>query len=523
MIRRIRNQMSLVLCAIFATTISVYADETGLKPAAEKPYLTIFAASIDRLSSAYESIFDSVGRPELANSLNDRLKGYRDLAGIERTKPLGRMTTWDEVAPAEIVFVPTDEIGELLKTASFGVLGFHAVDSNHYEIERPGSPYHVILKKDYAFFADRVSTIRGLRVSPNLLTQGLRDRYDLVAKYDLLQIPQPTKSKFITRIRHQIEPWLQPQDDEAEESASFRKVFGQFALDLLERVVLDTKTLTFGGRIDPITHHLSLEVVIESISKSQMANGLNRLTTHRSEFSSLIQPDVPAGLALNLPIGGLIEKIVGSKEAAPKKESSLEAGLQFAGTRAGDLSLIVALRGSGAADLNDAIPRLILKLEKSGQFLAVQENFDSHHGVAFHSLTPRELPAVLTQWTGSNVEIIIGQGQQTIWIGIGQPAPLLDRLVEAINRVDETPTSTTKEPLVRARIQARTFPELVSSDLLVSDADAAREALSHGDDGFNITVEPVPDGLKLHLDLEEGFIRLIGRDWVNQIESSKAQ
>ena len=514
--------MSLVLAAILATTISVYADETGLKAVAEKPYLTIFAASIDRLRSAYESIFDSVDRPELADSLNDRLKGYRDLAGIESTKPLGMMSTWDEVAPAEIVFVPTDDVGELLKTASFGVLGFHAVDSNHYEIERPGSPYHVILKKDYAFFADQVSTIRGLRVSPNLLTQGLRDRYDLVARYDLLQIPQPTKSKFITKIRNQIEPWLQPQDDEADESANFRKIFGQLALDLFERFVLDTKTLTFGGRIDPKTHHLSLDVVVESIPKSQMANGLNRLTMHRSEFSSLIQPDVPAGLALNLPIGGLIEKFLGSNETAPKKATSLEAGLQFAGTGVGNLSLILALRGTSAADLNDAIPRLILKLEKSGQFLAVHENFDTHHGVVFHSLTPRDLPAALTQWTGSNVEIIIGQGQQTIWIGIGQPTPLLDRLVEAIDRVDETPTSTAKEPLVRARIQARTFPELLSPDLLVTDPNAAREALSQGDDGFNITIEPVADGLKLRLDLEEGFIRLIGRDWVNQIESSKA-
>ena len=523
MIRRIGNQTSLAFCVILVIATSVHAEETGPKPVAEKPYMTMFAASIDRLRTACETIFDSSGRPDLANSLNERLKSYRDLAGIERTKPLGLMTTWDEVAPAEIVFVPTDEIGELLKTATFGVLGFHAVDSNHYEIERPGSPYHVIIKKDYAFFADRVSTIRGLRVSPNLLTQGLRDRYDLVVNYDLLQVPQPAKSKYITEIRHQIEPWLQPQDDEAEESARFRKVIGQFILDLVERVVLDTRTLTIGGRIDPKTHHLSLEVVIESVSKSQMANSLNRLTMHRSEFSSLIQPDVPAGLALNLPIGGLVEKIVGSKEGATTKGSSLEAGLQFAGTGIGDLSLIAALHGPDAADLNDAIPNLILKLEKSGHFVAVNENFDTHHGVVFHSLTPRELPAVVTQWTGSNVEIIVGQGQKTIWIGIGQPAPLLDRLLEAINRVDETPATRATGPLVRARIQARSFPELVSTDLLVPDGETAREALSHGDDGFSLTIEPVPDGLKLRIEFEEGFVRLIGRGWVNQIESSKPQ
>ena len=521
MIRRIGNLKSLAICALLATATDVCAEETQPKPLAEKPYLTIFAASIDRVRAAYETIFESAGRPDLANSMNESLKSYRDLAGIERTKPLGMMSTWDEVTPAEIVFVPTDEIGELLKTATFGVVGFHSVDSDHFEIERPGSPYHVIVKKDYAFFADRVSTIRGLRVSPNQLTQGLRDRYDLVLKYDLLQVPQPTKSKFVAGIRNQVEPWLQPQDDEAVESANFRKVLGQIAIDLFERIVLDTRAVSFGGRIDPKTHHLSLEVVIESIAKSQLANSLNRLTAHRSEFTSLIQPDVPAGLALNLPIGGLVEKIVGSQSNSPKKDLSLEAGLQVAGDGIGDLSLIAALQGPDAADLNDAIPHLILKLEKSGHFVNVNENFDTHHGVVFHSLTPRELPTAITQWTGANVEIIVGQGQKTIWIGIGQPALLLDRLVEAINHVEMPPTTRSTGSLVNARIQARSFPELVSSDLLTPDVQTARETLSQGDDGFSLTIEPVPDGLKIRLDFEEGFIRLIGRNWVNQIEASK--
>ena len=294
-------------------------------------------------------------------------------------------------------------------------------------------------------------------------------------------------------------------------------------LDLIERAVLDTSMLTFGGRIDPKTHHLNLEVVIESLSKSQMANSLNRLTTHRSDFSSMIQSDIPAGLALNLPIGGLVEKIVGSNEGAANKSSGLEAGLQLAGTSIGELSLIAALHGPDTTRLNDAIPHLILKLEKSGHFVKVNENFDTHHGVSFHSLTPREFPTALTQWTGSNVEIIVGQGQKTIWIGIGQPAPLLDRLVEAIDRFEESPSNKAPESLVRARIQARTFPELVSKDLLLSDTDTAKEVFSSGDDGFSLTVEPVPNGLKIRLVFEEGFIRLIGRSWVNQIESSKAR
>ena len=517
MIRRIVF-LSLVATNLVVGPMFACADEPSTQ--AELPFWTFFASSLDRLQTACEHIFASVDRPDLALSIEDRLKTYRDLAGIDRTKPIGLMSTWDEKSPEEIIFVPVQDIRELLKTATFGILGFHQVKPDHYEIERPGSPYHVLVRRDYAFFADSVPTIRALRIGPEQLTRGLRKRYDVVLTLDLLQIPQPVKTRFVADLRSQIEPWLQPQDDELVESSNLRRILGELVLDSIERVALDTKRLTLGGRLDSDTRQFSLEVTVEAVAKSRMATGLNRMSSHRSEFSPLIQPDVPAGVAFNLPISGLIDQILGLSEDRVTKGSQLDAAFQLAGSGLGDLSLIAAVHGPDAGGLGEAIPRLLRKAEKTGQFKNVCENFDVHRSVILHSLTPRELPTLLTQWIGSDVEILVGQDQKTVWLGMGNPKPLLDRLLDAIDLMDEPQTSRPNAPLVRARFQAQKLPELVASDLIVpnSDAQIAREAFSKGQDGFQLTIEPITDGLKLRVEFEEGFTKLIGQSWIRQLE-----
>ena len=523
MVRRIHFLGLLAAILAVGSRPFVEAAEPPPKLLSERPFWTLFISSLDRIQSACEIVFESVDRSDLSKTMDDRLKTYRNLSGIARTKPVGVMSTWSDISLSEIVFVPVEDIQELLKTSTFGVVGFHEVKPDHYEIERPGAPYQVVVRKGYAYFADSVSSIRAVQVTPEQLTRGLSDRYEIALHLDLLQIPHPTKLKFIANIRSQVEPWLQPQDDEIEESANLRKSLGQLILDLVERVILDTKNLTIGGKLDSKTRQAHVEIVLQAVPKSQMATSFNRLSSHRSEFAPLIQPDLPAGVAFNLPLSGLIPQILGPSDQPPVKGAQLDAALQLAGTGMGDLSLIAAVHGPDAVDLSNAIPRLLLKLEQSGQFKDVNENFDIHRGVILHSLIPRELPTAITNWVGTDVEMILGQDRKTVWMGLGKSEPLLDRLRNAIDLIDQPSTSRTTSPLVRARFEARKLPELVASDLLVPDANpqVARQAFSQGNDGFNLTINPIADGLKLRIEFEEGFTRLVGQNWIRQLEQSQ--
>ena len=133
-------------------------------------------------------------------------------------------------------------------------------------------------------------------------------------------------------------------------------------------------------------------------------------------------------------------------------------------------------------------------------------------------MTPQKLPAAITQWIGADVEIIIGQDRQTVWIGMGHPEPLLDRLLDAIELVDQPVNHREKGPLVRARFQAQKLPIPVVSDLLLTDSEVAKQVFAAGKDGFNLSIVPIPDGLKLRVEFEEGFTKLIGQNWVRQLE-----
>lgn len=510
----------LMLIALAAAGTTACAADAASQPMPTRPYYMLFASSIDRLVEACHVVFESVGRPDLAANFSERRKSYRDFAGIQRDKPLGMMSVWNDVAPADIVFLPVEDINELLKTATFGVVGFHSVGTNRFEIERPGSPYHALVRNDYVLTADSLTSIQALRVTPDQLTRPFRDRYDAVLVLDLKQIPHRFKTRYVEDLRSQVEPWLQQQDDEPAETANLRKAIGKLALDAFQRIVIDTSEITVGGRLDPKTRHLIFEVNIEAGKGTALANGLNRLVSRRSDFAPMISEDVPAGMALNLPLGNLVAQVVGSPSDPSAKSDPLEIGVQLAGSELGKLSLITAIRGPQAVELNHAVPRWIVQLDDSGKFASVHESFDVHDGVVFHSMIPQDMPDIITQLLGKDLEVIIGQGAEIIWLGVGSPEALLEQMKIAIDSLGKSSEVRSVAPLVRARFQAKQLPEFVPPDLLSSnlDAQASRDAFAKGQDGFNLVLEPILHGIKLRIELEEGFVRLIGKDWVKQID-----
>lgn len=487
-----------------------------------RPYYLLFAASIDRLVEACNVVFESVGRPDLAANFSERRKFYRDFSGIQRDKPLGLMWVCNEESSAEVVFLPVENIDELLTTASFGVVPFHPVSQNRYVIERPGSPYHVLVRNGYAFSADSPTTIQPIQVTPDQLTRGFRDRYDVALVLDLKQVPQKFKVRYVEEIRSTIEPWLQKQDDEPAETANLRKAVGKIALDLFQRVVIDTSVVSIGGRLDPKSRHLIFEVVVEADKGSALATGLNRLISRRSEFGPMISPDVPAGLALNLPLGSLVAQVMEIPVDTSSKSGPLEMGVQLVGSQLGKLSLIGALRGDQVVELNKAVPRWIIQLDQSDKFASVHESFVVHDGVVFHSMIPREMPNTITQLVGSEIEILVGQDAEMIWVGIGSPESLLDQMKSAIDSVSKSSEVRSIAPLVQARFQARQLPELVPSELLSSnlDPEVSRKVFAKGQDGCSLALEPIANGIKMRIEMEEGFVRLIGTNWVQQIDNA---
>ena len=501
----------------------------GTKTIAERPWATVWAASLARVLADCDAIYDSAGRPELADSLEDRLGDYQAFGGIDRKRPLGLMWTWHDIEPAATIFLPVEKIDDLMKTATFNVVGFHKVTDDRYEIERPGSPYHVLLRSGYALFGEEVAAMQALRVTPDQLTKPLRDKYDVVLTLDLRQVPRVSKELWVDELKNQLEPWLQPQDGEPVETATLRRAIGSSLLGLAKRLVLDVRTITLGGRLDPEEHQLSLELIVQGEPGSELAAGLKHLVSRRSEFSALINPQAAAGLAINWPLQSLGKEILGQLVDEPLKGARIDAGIQIVGQGWGQTAVIAGLHGREASALNAAIPRLIVRLEKSGQFTSVTDNADIYRGVVIHSVVPRELPQLLGQLTGPEVEVLIGQGKQTIWLAAGNPETLPTRLQQAIDSVEDAPAAERANSLVNGRFTVGKWPTLGTpsdpspvKNATTKNAEEPGKTVEEAGDVFRLTMEPNGDALKIRLVAEKGILKLIGRDWARQVDEINA-
>ena len=501
---------------------SLRAADVSEAEVATRPWASLWVSSIGRALAACDLIFESVDRPDLAESLEDRLADYRAFGGIDRKRPLGLMWTWNDVEPAATIFLPVGQLDELMKTATFNVVGFHKVTDDRYEIERPGSPYHVLLRSGYALFGEEVAAMQALRVTPDQLTKPLRDKYDVVLTLDLRQVPRASKELWVDELKNQFEPWLQPQDGEPVETATLRRAIGSALLGLARRLVLDVRTITLGGRLDPEQHQLSIELIVQSEPNSELAGGLKHLVSRRSEFSALINPQAAAGLAINWPLQSLGKEVLGQLVDEPLKGVRIDAGIQIVGQGWGQTAVIAGLHGPEAAALNAAIPRLIVRLEKSGQFTSVTDNADIYRGVVIHSVVPREVPQLLGQLTGPEVEVLIGQGKQTIWFAAGNPETLPARLQQAIDAVEDAPAPERANSLVNGRFTVGKWPTITSPAEAVPGKNAAKDAAEEPGDALRLTIEPTGDALKIRLVAEKGILKLIGLDWARQVDEINA-
>jgi hypothetical protein len=487
------------------------------RPIAERPWATVWMSSLARFLASCDVIYDSVDRLDLADTLEERMK-YREFAGIDRNRPLGMMWTWDDVQdPPAIIFLPVERIEELMKTATFDVVDYHKVKDNQYEIERPGVPYHVVVRSGYALFGESVASLDALRDAPDRITRELRDKYDVVFLLDQRQVPKASRKAWVEDVRHLFEPWLQQQDDEPAESATVRRAIGKALLDAYELLIEDVQTVTIAGRIDRKTYQLQLDLTVQAEPGSTTAAELNRLVVQKSEFSALVNREASAGLAINWPLMLMGKDFLAAAGRNPAG-GRLDLGIQLIGADWSDMTVIAGLRGTEATSLNAALPHLLTRMQKSAEFTSVKTFVGKYRGVDLHRLAPARVPEFLQAIAPPQIELLIGQGKQTVWFAAGAPDTLQERLNAAVDAVEDAPVAEKPNSIMQARLSVGKWPSVIP----IVDPQDTQAELRESKDGFSMSVEPIRNGLKIQLAAEEGLLRVIGRHWSRQVDREQS-
>jgi hypothetical protein len=144
----------------------------------------------------------------------------------------------------------------------------------------------------------------------------------------------------------------------------------------------------------------------------------------------------------------------------------------------------------------------------------VKFDAEKYKGIAFHTLsipTPEEAEE-LKPLVGDTLEVVLGVGDKQVFVAAGRNAAKV--LKEAIDRTqanagkEVTPFQVTFSALQIAKFFAAVAPE--------EEAKAAAQSFvgmmekSSGKDHIILSTESIANGMRVHLELEEGFMQALG-------------
>lgn len=482
----------LMLLSASVVTASAQDRPRVVEDASQRPWMTFCVARLDHLLDNVDVLLQAADRPELSEVLSNRYRAWHDFGGIDRTRPLGLLWAWRSDNPGteveesheELLFVPIKTVEPLLKTITFDIVPFREVTPGHFEIDRPGTPYHAIVRDEVMWLGDDPATLRRFSTKLKTIVNDLVREFDMAIAWDLRQVPTARRQKWIEEWQTGFEPLLQRQDDEAAEAHVWRARSGRALIGFVAEVLTKLDRVVVGVKINTLRRRAEVQVRLEGdVNAASWLQWPARKT-------SMTRLDIPDAFAF-----GSVQ-IPWSKDIAaerPDRDVSAEMAWQVFGDPYSDRATVVALRVPGLPEECASWPDAAGETFRAGD-------------VVFRRIQDLPIPQALRRFTGWDPECWCGIRQDVVWWGFGPPEPVSEALKKALLAVAEPAAVQFKPTAVQVRMSAR---DLIPYLQIFSHGWADGE-LQKGEDQIKLRIEPHARGLTAHLQLDAGLLRLIG-------------
>jgi hypothetical protein len=489
--------------------------------------------------------------------------------------------------PSPIGFVPVKNINDLMKTVANGPFTLKPVKDkkNRYEVVGRGPSVQILLKNGYAFIGKDEDALDRTFPDPVKLSKSLTGRFDIAMSLNMNSIPKATREVFATFLRASSEAEIQQKDDEPAEAYEARRARGLRDLAFVEGLLLDGENLIIG--VDASKNSFAVELVLNARPKSKFAKMLKAIGGERSEFANILSATSPFSASICTKLNTADKKAFSTRmrffekqitrglhraveresakkkkknasritfqpgeklDSPPKKDNkevpkniavsnifdSLVATgqggvadlfVQVAGEPPGKLAMVGGLRlvegrtfATGLAGLLRQIKGLV------GDGVEINLNATSYKGVAFHRLTPKNIPRPMRRFFGEDSSFLIGAGSKTAWVAIGGKDALTALRKTMDLRANRTQIGKRKGTTAPFQLAFN-----MSSWLAAAGDDGgpnpgrklARDAFSKGGDDIRIEVRTTENGIRMHAKFGVGFIRLVGLGINRQYERNR--
>jgi len=544
---------ALALAVLLGASTAVRAED---KPAEKRqPVLAVSVSGYDQIHSDLEWLGKLGNNSQLAAQAEAGLKqvlGVENFDGLDKTRPWGLVI---ETAGEEFGgygFLPVTDLKRLLKSLEERVGKPKEADKGVQEIDVEGRTMYVKGVDGWAFNSTRPDALANTPKAPVKLLEGLNATYDLGVRVIVKNLPTMTRQTLLLPIQMGMQMGMERQAGETDEQFALRTKMAQDAMEQLSAMINDLDTLVVGLSLDQKGAVGRIEYSVTAVPGTKTAEQFAQAKEQKTQFAGFQQPEAAASIVAASQLGD--RDVAQTKLAIETRKSQAVAELEKQGLGDDELKLakrlindlvdviqktiegkqwdggavlfldadrLTAVAGSLVADtakVETLIKDLVNQAAKDQPELAaaIKMNAEQYQGYRFTRIavptTQLGQAANLSKFVGDTFEVIIALGEKNVYVSAGRDATKTLKQVIDKSKAEAGKTIPPMTLVVAGKPIARFAEAAVEGDKDKVQAKKIGDLLqkSEAKDQVIATSSPVPNGVQVRVEAQEGILRILG-------------
>jgi len=514
-----------------------------------KPVAVVAFAGYEELMKDFNFIGelgDQKGASDMIDQFVQLFTQGKGLAGFDKTKPIGAIIQTDGQMPSGAICLPVSDVNALLDVAKGMGVTVDDLGDGISQIKSPqGAGVFMKTVGSWALLSMAPTMFEGLPEDPATLFAPLVKEYDIAAKVMVKDLPEANRQQAIELMSQGGQARFPNESDEdyAERQKGFEAQLAQ-----MKEFINDLDNVTVGLKIDNDKKNAFFDFAYTALPGTKLAKQIADNSKVTTNFAGFSKPEAAINVQFASATSGAdvtqiqqmidtarakgtaaIEKTSkiddGSKAKAKEAledflaafQKTLEGGVTDGGAslELGDNSMSL-VAGAYVADSQKVLDGIKKYAElETTELPKVELDAETVGDVKFHNVTYK-IPAddeKAKKLLSENGEMIVGVGKNAVYFAVGADP------VAAVKAAIAASAKSPKKAIMPFEMtiglkQALEFAKSVADEdkkALIENLAEAVDSADSGSDHVRLVGEPIKNGIRTRLELQEGVLKAIGR------------
>ena len=273
------------------------ASEAQAQSGEMKPLAVVALSGYDSLIEDINFAGSLAGQPQMGAMIEPMIMGY--VQGLDKTKPIGVIIQSDGAQFTGAACLPVTDLQKILQPlALFGITA-EDVGNGVKKVVTPQQPVFIKEQGGWAFVTPMQQMLETLPADPTTLLSEVTKDYDLGAKVNIQNIPQPYREMAVSQLEAGMQAGMRKLPEESDEQYEARKEMTSMQLEQLKQLINDIDQLTVGLALDNKEQRAFLDFIYTAVPGTKLSEQIANYTDAKTNFAGFYQPDAAATMTVS--------------------------------------------------------------------------------------------------------------------------------------------------------------------------------------------------------------------------------